>query len=329
MKPAANRLIELFKSTRIVCVGRILLDLPADVDVIYGPARLPYLIGRRPGGGSTLDAAIEERMAEIMEDDRPRIRGPLKEQDSMFGKVVKGAVTEQHIVFGAGKSTGSFYSIESFQKVGKDLYVQRTTAYGDDYRQAVGQLNLIASQIRPRADDEVPSEPGICVDGAFINEPSAPIYEAVTLGVRLHQFPDVHFSLELIKKDRKTEQDSLEYRLAEAERITKASGGSAWYRRVRVIRRGQRMVGKWSGYEYLAWKPMIGSVMESHEFAYFSHGEPGNSLLPTLDIALDTGVKGNKASATQSSITDEEALYLWDKILSSIRLRPIRNSVAK
>jgi len=74
---------------------------------------------------------------------------------------------------------------------------------------------------------------------------------------------------------------------------------------------------------------MIGAVMDSHEFAYFSHGEPGNPLLPTLDIALDTGVKRNKASAVQSSITDDEALYLWDKISGSIRLRPTHNSLAK
>jgi len=201
MEPAVNRLTEIFKSTKTICIGRILLDVPVDADVIYGPARLPYLIGRRPEAGQELDVAIDERMKEIMEGDLPRIRGPLKKPDSMFGKVVNGAAPNQRIVFGAGKSEGSFYSIESFQRVGSDIYVQRTTAYGDEYRQAIGQLNLISTKIRPRAEDELPDEPGICLDGAFISEPSAPIYEAVALGVRLHQFPDVHFSLELVKKE--------------------------------------------------------------------------------------------------------------------------------
>jgi hypothetical protein len=59
------------------------------------------------------------------------------------------------------------------------------------------------------------------------------------------------------------------------------------------------------GSEFLARKPSIGRVKESHEFAYFSHGEPGNAMAPAVDIALDTGVRGNKASGIESSITDD------------------------
>ncbi|MGW8389367.1 T6SS immunity protein Tli4 family protein [Pseudoduganella sp. HUAS MS19] len=319
MTPEINRLTNLFKTTKVVCLGRFLFDVPVDSDVIYGPARLPYLIERLPGAGRRLDEVLADRKAELVADDASRARGNLLKPGSMFGKVVNGVVTDQWIVFGASKSSGSFYSIESFQRIGGDLYVQQTASPGDEYRGVLEQINAVASNIRSRATDELPSGSGICLDGAFIKEPAFPMYEAVALGIRLRQYPDVSFSLEMIKKERKVSSDSLEARIADAEKITKDSGAGDWYNQVRVFRRGFRNVGKWEGYEYLARKPMIGRVMDSHEFAFFSHGEPGNAMLPTIDIALDTGVKGNMASATKTSITDEEALYLWDKLLGSIR----------
>jgi hypothetical protein len=313
-----NRLVTLFKTTRIVCVGRFVLEIPMESEVIYGPARLPYMIERWPGYGEKLDKMINSRLSEI-EEDRARARGPLLKSDSMFGKVISGSVADQQIIFGAAKSIGSFYEIESIQRVGEDLFIQWTTSYGDAYRDAVVQLKNIAPLLRARPLDAVPAEPGICLDGAFIVEPSSPIYEAVTLGVRLRQFPDVHFSIELITKDKKVEGDSLEARSAAAEEDARQSGAGAWYDRVRVIRRGERKIGNWTGSEYLARKPRINQVMESHEFAFFSHGEPGNHMVPSVEIELDTGVKGNKASGMRSSISDEEALYLWDRITSSIR----------
>jgi hypothetical protein len=329
MTHETNRLIDLFKTTRTICAGRFILDVPAESDVIYGPARLPYMVERRRGVGGQLNELVEERRREIMTDDSPRARGPLKKSDSMFGKVVSGAAPDQWLLFGAGKATGSFYSIESLQRVGQDLYVQKTAAYGDAYREVIQKLNLIASNLLPRGDEEVPIEPGICFDGAFVKEPSSPIYEAVTLGVRLRQLPDVHFSIEWIKKQRRVDADSLEARIEDAAKIANSSGALAWYKQVKVLRRGKRTIGGWKGYEYLARKPARDQVMDSHEFAYFSHGEANNPLLPTMDVALDTGVRGNKANAVHPSITDEEALYLWDKLLSSIRPRPVGNPSAE
>jgi len=44
-------------------------------------------------------------------------------------------------------------------------------------------------------------------------------------------------------------------------------------------------------------------------------------MVPSLDITLATGVQGNTLSAVTPSISDEDALYLWGKLTSSIRPR--------
>jgi hypothetical protein len=324
MKPnPTNRMESLFQATKTICVGRFVMEIPTESEVIYGPTRLPYLIELRSSSVEELAAALEERLKEINTDDRLRARGPLMKPDSVFGTVLNGFVENQKIVFGAAKSPGSFYSIESYQMVGQNIYVQSTTAYGDDYKEAVAQLNVIAPLMHPRSEDEIPSVPGICLEGAFINEPLSPMYEAISLGVRLRKFPDVLFSIEMIKKDRRVEGDSLEARAEAAETDARRSGAGRWFDQVSIFRRGERRIGGWIGSEFLARKPMIGKVHESHEFAFFSHGEPGNPMVPTLDIELNTGVNDGKAGGMQTSISDEEALYLWDKITTSIRPRSV------
>jgi len=42
-----------------------------------------------------------------------------------------------------------------------------------------------------------------------------------------------------------------------------------------------------------------------------------------LDLSLHTGVKGNTTGGTRPSITDDEAVLLWDRLTTSVRPRPI------
>jgi len=183
-------------------------------------------------------------------------------------------------------------------------------------------MNLIATRLRPRAADEIPSEPGICIDGGFIAEVGEPVRERVALGVRLAEFPDVHFSIEATKKNVLVESDALAPRLDEAEREAKRLGQGDWYARIKVFRKGARFIENWSGFEVLARKPAQASERESHDFAFLSHGEPKNPLLPVLDVMLHSGVRGNQKGGVKPSITDEEAVVLWDKLTNSIRVRP-------
>ncbi|MBC7656957.1 MAG: hypothetical protein H7147_07270, partial [Frankiaceae bacterium] len=40
------------------------------------------------------------------------------------------------------------------------------------------------------------------------------------------------------------------------------------------------------------------------------------------DVQLDTGVAGNSTKAKPPSVTDDEAVALWDRLTASIRARP-------
>ncbi len=45
-------------------------------------------------------------------------------------------------------------------------------------------------------------------------------------------------------------------------------------------------------------------------------------MRPVLDIQLNTGVKDDRTANVKPSLTDEEAVALWDKLTASIRVRP-------
>lgn len=326
-KKSMDRIEKLFEHTRTICIGRYVLDVPAEAQVIYGPAELPYPIQRIVGSGSNFDGVIEDRRRVIVTEERKTAWGTLAKEDSLLGKIIDGRVPKQKIVFGLSRATGAHYMLESYLRVGNDIYVQEAVAYGNGYDNELAELNSVAPLLVPRSDDQALSVPGICIEGAFLKEPTRPIYEYVTLGIRLGRFKDVHFSLQMTKKDQLVESDALEPRIRRAEVEARKSGAGNWYDRVKVFRRGSRKIGNWTGFEYLAWKPAIGDATESHVFAYVSQGVPNDPMLPVLDLAMDTGVDGNETSGTRPSLTNEEALFLWDRLTESIRPRTLQPAI--
>jgi hypothetical protein len=126
----------------------------------------------------------------------------------------------------------------------------------------------------------------------------------------------------MTKKDVLVASDAIEPRLAQAEEEAKRSGAGGWFSRIKVFRRGPRQVGQWTGFEVLVRKPAQEREGESHEFAFLSQGEPKDPLLPVLDVQLNTGVEGNQIGAKRPSVTDEEAIAIWDRLIGTIRVRP-------
>lgn len=69
--------------------------------------------------------------------------------------------------------------------------------------------------------------------------------------------------------------------------------------------------------------PAIRGGHERHEFKFYSSGEVNDPFHPEIDIELETGVKDNRKAGQPPSLTDAEALALWDKLLGSIRVRQV------
>jgi hypothetical protein len=59
-----------------------------------------------------------------------------------------------------------------------------------------------------------------------------------------------------------------------------------------------------------------------HDFMWESFGHTKDVLLPKLTLELSTGI-GRPGAPVNSSLSDVEALALWEKISSSLRRRVV------
>jgi hypothetical protein len=178
--------------------------------------------------------------------------------------------------------------------------------------------------MRSRAENEIPNIEGICLDGAFI--PASLQYENIQVGIRFAEFPDVHFSIYALKSNGYVPPESYFWnRFKDAEESARANGFGAWYDNIRQLRKGEKRAGIWSGVELLARLPPQPNQKGSdyHQFSFQASGKENDRFYPNADIQLDTGVADNTPGRVPVSLTDDELIALWDKLLSSIRIRDV------
>jgi hypothetical protein len=318
----SDKVAALFSETKTICVGRFVIDVPKEADVIYGPAYMDADLLVIPDGAQRIETIINDEQKVVQEEAR-FAEAPLKGADSMLGKVVEGSLPGQRILF-ANDGSGLFYDVRSYVSIGEDLLVAKLSSFPEPHRysEVISHLTEIGRNASARGESEIPSTHGVCIYRGFIGDIGRFMTERATVGIRLRKFPDVHFSVEVTSKDELVESDALEPRVLAAEMEAKRLGASEWYSKVKFIRRGKRSIGKWDGFEVLARKPKQKVELSSHEFAFVSQGEPKNLFLPVLDLALHTGVRGNEQGSVPPGLSDDEALDIWDRLTNSIRVRP-------
>jgi hypothetical protein len=316
MTDLSPRLTALFENTRTVCFGRFLMKVPVTASIIFGPAEVETPIEYFEGQGDKVTEHLAARLVEVEEEREYLLKDDIPNLP-LFGKVMDGARPGQKIVFGSKDRVS--YAIYSFVPVGRDLFVQYLDVVLPEYDR-VTTFNRVASHLRSRSEDDIPAEQGTCIEGGFV--PLEQKYERVTIGFRLKEFPDVHFSVDAHKNlDRLREGSSPSLLREQAKEAAEADGLGAVFARTKILRQQARELGTWKGEELALRTPAYKDDLEAHEFYFHSMGAVNDPLQPELDVRLESGLKGNQKARVKPSLTDEEALALWDKLIGTIRVR--------
>lgn len=148
--------------------------------------------------------------------------------------------------------------------------------------------------------------------------------EMVNVGIYLPSLPDVTFSISS-NKDAYADYTKEEFEKKKVEelpllaRIHKAQEeqGTMYPHRI-VLREGKRNVQHWQGEESLIKRPD-----GVHDFEWGFVGTPKDVANPSeLIVNMYTKVEHNVVGAAKkASITDDEAVALWDNLLSSLKFR--------
>ncbi len=312
------KLQKLFEKSKLLCFGRYGLRVPVEAKLIWGTASFPSEIPSVKGNFEDVKAMVAADIARLGSADKTfeiAFSGP-------------GPIPfSWQIRYYEDDSAKQFHLLTFVTYVNKDdwVFVLRGSTTSQDTEQTVAaQQAARAAGLRPRAPDEVPAEPGFCLEHAFVADNTYRSQEIINVGLFLPSLPDVTFSISSNKdaygdypKDEFERMKKEELSLLARIRAAQKEQG-VFYPRRTVLREGRRAVLHWEGEESLIRRPD-----GVHDFEWGYVGKPGDAAHPAeIIVNMYSKVEHDKVGAAKVvSVNDEEALAAWDKLLAGLQFR--------
>jgi len=323
---------ELTSNLKPRCVGRYLIDMPGDVSE-FGDAKFQgVFIRAKAMTEDVYHAEVAEREAHLRStqsiDAYPFLyaaggvgaanaryfihRGTVRDDPSR--RYIEGYKWDRGYRF--------FLTIKSFDYTQPDQtsdpIVSRMTVKNSSSDSIARVLNLLEN-LRGRAPDDIPTEPGVCFPGGFLPRPAGK-QEHVSVRFRLSEMDDVRFH---VLSSPEFFGDTTLLQHSESAEVRWAFGVT----KAKNIRRDAVNISGMSGSEWLfeGLKHENGKgvtfSLKLNELATSSRPES-----PNFSIELTSGgqmiVEGKQVSLPDGSLTTGQALALWDVVTRTIRLRP-------
>lgn len=300
-----------------ICVGRFLIDIPADAEVSYRGAMIAgWSI-------STYDSETDEQFASRVAQKEAQLSGEKNERGrpslESTHPVDKNGVHGKIHVFGREWIRGlpdeplsENVRIEAMIRAQKHSF-NLTIKYADD--KDLKELAELVTQFRSREESEIPTEAGFCFEGGFITEPiTIAQKERTTMFVGLNGHPDVSIALNMTAGI--TTAETL------LERRDRSSVYNEYRSRFHLFTRGTRTLNGQAGEELLERVHELNGNY-GHKFDWEAvHNRTDSVFTPDMSFEMSSG-HGQPGTTVDASLTDAQALALWDKMLSSLRVRPV------
>ncbi|MEN3109822.1 T6SS immunity protein Tli4 family protein [Uliginosibacterium paludis] len=315
----SQKIDDLFAKTKPVCFGRFVMDVPANADLIFWGQAFGPNIETIPNGSKAIKGLSEEEKTELEAVKHQ------EEPGSLLRSATDGPTPGSKVLqFRENDTATRVMRIWGYFNVPPHGFVYKgatAPSEGRTVETEMQTLTYVATNLRARKLDEVPTEPGVCLDLGFIKDDIGKFQEIFNIGLCFPSLPDVSFSISTNKDARR--DTSFEARRNEAKKAALLSAPLATlFGKVKSLREGKHDVYKWKGDEALFRRPLDDDQKGAwHEFQFEYAGVRYDHHNPGWEAALFTGVKGNTAGAQASSLTDDEAIALWDRLLSTLRLR--------
>lgn len=311
----SRKLSKLFSKTKDVCFGRYVLTVPAEARLVFGHQEFPAKITTYKNAAGRAKELADAYIANLkQEEDEAEVAyfGPGPISSSVQIRFFADALLKQEGAQG----------IRNFDQIGDHVFEY---GWGSDDEKSANQIMRrmaeIARNLRVHDNAEVPKEPGVCIDEGFIADHTSNDQEIFGVGISLPSIPDVRFSI-MSNKNASTEGPN-GIGLIERHKGAMTAQGIIFpiVADLARLRMGKHIVNFWDGEEVLLrHNGEEGAI--AHEFLWEFVGKTGDRARPaSVDIQLDTGIADDTKFATRGSLSDDEAVALWDKLLSGLRFR--------
>jgi hypothetical protein len=312
-----HRLQRLFEKTRLVCFGRYALEVPDEAQLIWGDPSFPSRIYIFNGGVNALEQMAAKDIAKI------KFEGRTAEITYNGVGPVEGSWQIRYFEDEAAKEL-NLKDFNTYINKGNLIFLLGGSLEGQTEETALTREARRAESLRLRNVSETPSEPGYCIEHGFMASASYDDQEMVNVGIHLPSLPDVTFSVSS-NKDAYGDYPKAEFEKMKVEKLSLLARIRAaqeqqgvLYPQRTLLREGKRDVQHWHGEESL-----IRRSDGVHDFEWGFVGTPTDVANPAeFLVNMYTKVEHNTVGAAKAaSLSDAEAVALWDKLLSGLKFR--------
>ena len=320
---------KLTEQMKTACVGRFLIDLPASMDVSYsGVYASGFWISTQKESQQAFDARILARQTEIEAEPNQRGGKNLEAVEKYNNNGFEGKFFRFGREFTKGIENGKpvvwvNVRLEAYLHL-NGVSFNFTTPDGYD-ADKTGKLSALLDKLRFVPPKELPAAPGFCFGpGMFVDPLPADDTEGVGIFAGFADHPDLALAL----TTRAGTEPDKEDRLA---RDTAVDAEMPLWQKplMEKLRKGKRTINGIEGGEVAErWTEL--NFVHTFGFNWEVTGTEDNVYVPFMHLEMSTGHPVNAGARPVTSFLGEDALLqLWDKISSSIRVRPTGPTPAK
>jgi len=317
--------LKMTEKMKTVCVGRMQVDLPDEAQVeLYG-ARISGLdIESFAESPDAFQKRLAAREAEIRE--KADYRGGRNNMESVQDVQGKNQLAGKIFIHGRYVTEGNAsdgFMTEHFRYEGvaieghvhaEGISIDLSAEKYDPKR--IGNLFRLIAQLVSNPANRVPTEPGFCLDRAYVRDPlPAAENEQITLAAKFPSYPDLGFHFDTIAGTKPEPRGLIERNAASRRRLP-----AILNMRVSALRADPRTIGGLKGDE------LVQRVIENNLAIVYGcqwevSGTEDNVYVPAVTLTMVTG--RGEGEPIASSLSQPAAIALWDRISSSIRVRPV------
>jgi len=314
----SSRLKNLFTETKLVCFGRYALNVPKEAQIIWGNVSFPSKIHVSEGNLNTIKINADNDIGKLKYAD--------EDADITYNNVgpIEGSWQIRYYEDKAAKELNLHFFNTYINKKDFIFLIRGSVKKGDSEEETAARQANRAKSLHLRSENDISSDEGYCIEHGFMASSFYDDQEIVNVGIYLPSLPDTTFSISSNKdayadypKEEFEKKKIRELSLLSRIRQAQEEQGIMYPRRT-VLREGKRDVQHWHGEESL-----IKRSGGAHDFEWGFVGTPKDVANPAeFIINMYTKVEHNTIGAAKAaSLSDDEAVALWDKLLAGLKFR--------
>jgi hypothetical protein len=297
------------QNLKTVCVGRYLWDVPQQAEVgSFNQSVNGIQIERMP------EETKSEGMYQLRLDQYEKeLRKELAQLKYSGIKEVRRLGTNGKLfIYRRDDINNDLLNAAAYILVGTSIYkMERTDFAIENLNERLQTLTRVAASIRPRSVDEIPRDPGLCIDGAFVAGKG--FADEISIPFKLPGYAGFTMSFSTKLGGEPEDNEKLN------ARMTRSWSKAGFSNQINVHRKASLHVAGQAGNELIMSLEEHGGHYLNAEAEIWGNGSTTQSIGFSMENSTQDLVE---RIPYPKRLSDETAMVIWDAMLKTLRVRP-------